>query len=298
MFISYDYYRIFYYVAKYKSFTQAANILLSNQPNVTRTIKNLESMLGCQLFVRYNRGVKLTPEGKKLYAHIAVACEQIQIGEEELASDKSLESGIVSIGASETALLGFMLPVLNKFHNQYPGIRICISNYSTPQAVSALKDGIVDLAVVTTPNDIVRPLCEIPLKSFHEIIVCSSELFYLTEKVLHLKDLNEYPIICLRKETKTYEFYNDLFLKYGLTLDPDMEVATTDQIIPMVENNLGIGFVPEFIAKEALKNKKVFKLNLAEEIPKRFICLIKDAERSHNIAAKELEKMLLAEKAE
>ena len=49
--VTYDYYRIFYYAAKYKSFSQAATILMSNQPNVTRAIHNLESQLGCRLFI-------------------------------------------------------------------------------------------------------------------------------------------------------------------------------------------------------------------------------------------------------
>ena len=62
MYINYEHYRIFYYVAKYRSFTQAASALLNNQPNITRTIKNLEDALGCTLFVRSNRGVTLTPE--------------------------------------------------------------------------------------------------------------------------------------------------------------------------------------------------------------------------------------------
>ena len=57
--VTYDYYRIFYYAAKYKSFSQAATILMSNQPNVTRAIHNLESQLGCRLFIRSNRGQSL-----------------------------------------------------------------------------------------------------------------------------------------------------------------------------------------------------------------------------------------------
>ena len=61
--ISYDYYRIFYYVAKYGNVTQAAKMLLSNQPNLTRVIKTLEGELGCPLFIRNNRGMKLTQEG-------------------------------------------------------------------------------------------------------------------------------------------------------------------------------------------------------------------------------------------
>ena len=55
--VPYDYYRIFYYAAKYRSFTRAAEILLSSQPNVTRAMNNLEQELGCRLFVRSNRGI-------------------------------------------------------------------------------------------------------------------------------------------------------------------------------------------------------------------------------------------------
>ena len=51
--ISYDSYRVFYYAAKYRSFSQAAAALYSNQPNVTRMIRKLESELGCALFFRH-----------------------------------------------------------------------------------------------------------------------------------------------------------------------------------------------------------------------------------------------------
>ena len=67
MYINYDYYRVFYFVAKYGSLSQASKQLMNNQPNLTRTIKNLESALGCPLFSRTNRGMKLTPEGEKLF---------------------------------------------------------------------------------------------------------------------------------------------------------------------------------------------------------------------------------------
>ena len=47
--ITYDYYRIFYYVAQYKSFTRAAEALHNNQPNITRCMNNLESELNCKI---------------------------------------------------------------------------------------------------------------------------------------------------------------------------------------------------------------------------------------------------------
>ena len=62
--INFEYYKVFYYVARYGSFTQAAKALYSNQPNVARVINLLEQELGCQLMIRTNRGIHLTEEGK------------------------------------------------------------------------------------------------------------------------------------------------------------------------------------------------------------------------------------------
>ena len=58
------------------------------------------------------------------------------------------------------------LPILSTFHSAYPGIRLHILNHSTPQAIQALKNRLIDFAVVTTPMDIQLPLKETYLKSF------------------------------------------------------------------------------------------------------------------------------------
>ena len=88
--INNDYYRIFYFVATYKSFTKAAEALNNNQPNITRCMNNLETELNCKLFIRSNRGISLTPEGEKLFKHISVAYKQISLGEEELKNELAL----------------------------------------------------------------------------------------------------------------------------------------------------------------------------------------------------------------
>ena len=81
--VPYDYYRIFYYVAQYRSFTRAAEVLHGSQPNITRTINLLEQELGCRLFERSHRGVALTPEGGQLFAHVQIMQEQMQAAEDE-----------------------------------------------------------------------------------------------------------------------------------------------------------------------------------------------------------------------
>lgn len=293
--ITYDYYRIFYYVAKYQSFTQAANVLNSNQPNLTKYINNLENQLSCKLFIRTNRGVSLTPEGEKLYAHVAVAYEQFKAAELELANDKNLESGVVTIGVSNTALHGILLPVLSHFHESYPGIRLRLSNLTTPQALEALKNGTVDFSLVTTPLHLKKPFAETHLKSFQEILIGSRQYEFLAEKPVSLAEITKYPLICLGKHTTTREFYNTFYSTHGLVLTPDTETATTDQLLPLVKNNLGLAFIPEEFAVEAINKKEVIPLPVQQKIPLRAICLVEDRSRHLNIAANKLKHMLLEE---
>ena len=132
--VNYEYYRLFYYVCKYHSITRAANVLRMSQPNVTRALNRLEEQLGCKLLVRSTRGVTMTPEGEVLFAHVEIAQEQLQAGESELAGITALESGALTISASETALNVFLLDKLREFHRRYPGVRLRIANHSTPQA--------------------------------------------------------------------------------------------------------------------------------------------------------------------
>lgn len=296
MYISYDYYRIFYYVAKYRSFTKAAHVLLNSQPNITRAVKNLESGLGCSLFFRTKKHVSLTPEGEKLFAHIQVAFDHIQAGEEELSQENQLQRGLVSIGASETALHCLLLPVLKEYRRCYPGISIKVSNHSTPQAIKALKNGLVDLAVVTTPLEEAKNLKQRVIKEIREVAVCGQAYAFLAEKQVSLEEIHRYPIVSLGRQTKTYEFYSQFFSKHGLMLSPDIEAATADQILPMVKNDLGIGFVPELFVRNEADQKGLYVLDLAEEIPKRSVCMLKRTDLTLSIAAKKLENMILDQK--
>lgn len=291
--ISYDYYRIFYYVSKYGNVSQAAKRLISNQPNLTRAIKNLESQLGCPLFIRTNRGMKLTPEGEKLYSHVRIAFEHIEAGEAEITESKNMHNGAVFVAASEVALRCLLLPVLKEYRLLYPGVRIRISNHSTPQAITALKDGVADLAVVTTPTVRSASLTEYNLMKIREVPVCSPALGHFEGRKVSLSELLDYPLISLSAATKSFEFYSAFFASHGLPYHPDLEASTADQILPMVEADLGIGFVPEqFLSM----SNHVTVLDLQEEIPLRSICLVKRKEQALSLAARELERMIMESK--
>ncbi len=292
MAVNYDYYRIFYFVAKYHSFTKAAHILMNSQPNITRAMNNLEQELGCTLFWRSHKGAALTPEGEKLFARVQIAQEQLQAAEAELAGDKNLDKGTVSLGVSETALHGLLLPVLREFRLTYPGVHIRLTNCSAPQAIAGVKSGQVEFAVVTMPEDLDRSLRMLQLSEVQDILVAGKHFSNLKGRVLSLKEITKFPLICLGRDTKTYQFYNQLFAQQGLVLQPDIEAASTEQILPLVRNELGLGFIPGHLACEPLEKGEIFQVMLSEKIPARHICMVWDPKRPTSIAARKLEKMI------
>ena len=295
--VSFDYYRIFYYVAKYKNLTRAAEALENNQPNVSRIIKLLEHEMGCKLLVRSNRGIALTPEGKSLYSKIKIAVEQIKLAEDELEKVQNLKAGSVVIGASETALRMLVLPVLNEFKTKYPDIQIRIVNHFTLQSVDSLKKGLVDFSVVATPAEINKPLVAHPLLDFKDILICGTDFKEkyknIEKKKFTLEEITREPLVCLGEGTVTYDFYREFYNRKGLDMEIELEAATTEQILPMVKNNLGVGYIPEIYAKDALENEDVYKLNLSCDIPTRQICFVENKEKPLSIADRELKRLMI-----
>lgn len=291
--INFEYYKIFYYVAKYKNITKAAIALGSSQPNVTRVMKLLEAQLNCRLFIRGARGVGLTEEGEKLYAHVEIAFQHLSDAEEEISLHESKWTGTVEIGVTEAALNLFLMDAMGEFRTRYPKIRIRIHNRTTPELISRLNGGSLDFAMLTTPFEMARPCQIVELFAFQEILVGGPSYSHFAGKTMELTQLTAYPWIGLGRESTTYEFYKDFFITHNLDIELDMEVATSGTMIPLIQHNLGIGFVPEALAAPLLKRKKLVKLDLGICPPLRFVDLVCETERRKSTAAEKFYQYLL-----
>ena len=91
-------------------------------------------------------------------------------------------------------------------------------------------------------------------------------------------------------------FYSDLFLKHGLSFSPSVEAATADQILPLVMNNFGVGFIPKEFLENIQSDNVIHTLKLKDAIPQRSVCLIKRTGFSLSVAARKPEEMIKANK--
>lgn len=283
--INFEYYKIFYYVAKYRNITKAAAALGSNQPNVTRIMKLLETQLNCRLFIRESRGISLTREGELLYSHVEVAYRHLLNAQEEIGRQDFLGCGTVEIGATETALHLFLINALHDFKREYPGVRIKIHNHTTPDIMKKLISGRLDLAVITMPFAMPKTVSGVEVMSFQEILVGGTQFRELCGSPMELEEIKKYPWIGVGTGSATYELYKNFFIDHKIDVEPDMEVATSDLLIPLIKSNLGIGFVPEKMAMPLVEEGKLVQIPLRSGIPERSIQIVSDKGRARSLAA-------------
>ena len=295
--INFEYYKIFYFVAKYRNMTKAAAALGSNQPNVSRIIKLLESQLNCRLFIREARGIRLTQEGELLYSHAESAYQLLKNAQDEITRKDSPNCGTAEIGATATALSLFLLHILHDFRLQYPAIKIKIHNHTTPEILKQLTGGRLDFAAITSPFELPPNYLSVKVLDFMEMLVGGTQYKHLCQNPLALTEFPKYPWIGLGRETATYHLYKDFFAKHKIDIEPDMEVETSSLMLPMIENNLGIGFIPESLAAPLLKEKKLVKIRIDCDMPMHSIHIVCDRKKSKNPAADTLYKYITSSPA-
>ena len=199
------------------------------------------------------------------------------------------------IAATEIALHVFLLPVLSRFRGRYPGVHIRLFNGSTPAAIDELKNGLADLAFVTSPIDMTDKLRSTPLTDVQEIAVCGSAYRSLTGSPVTLEALAEYPMISLGADGSAYRLYRQFFAENHVPFEPDIEAATADQILPMVKANLGIGFVPASFPSEEDWGHSIYRIDLTEKIPLRKVCMVESTQHPAAAAVRELKSICLAQ---
>lgn len=283
-----EYYKVFYYVAKYRSLTAAAEQLAISQPAVSQAVKMLENGVGTKLFIRTSRGVRLTAEGEILARYVSKGYEQIELGEKKLAQMLDLEIGELRIGASDMTLRFYLLPYLEQFHEQYPGIKVTVSNAPTPETLDSLLEGKIDFGVVSTPFDVAPGIEAVRVKEIEDIFIGGLKFRSYKNRMLGLQEVERLPIISLEKKTSTRKFMDAFLEENGVELNPEFELATSDMIVQFTLRNMGIGCIMREFAEEYLETGRLFALRFNKIIPRRHFCIVTDEKNPLSAAGRKL----------
>ena len=130
--------------ADLQSFSKAAEVLYTTQPNVSKIIRSLEEELGFLLFDRQNRGIFLTKKGRKVYEYACKAVENIN----QLAAFAKMEEGeelLISFNPSS-----WMAACFTEFYQKYQkeAVSFSLISASTEEVLKRCGSGLDDMGFV------------------------------------------------------------------------------------------------------------------------------------------------------
>lgn len=287
-----EYFKVFYYVAKAGSVTEAAGALSISQPAVSQAIRQLESQLGVKLFYRVSKGVRLSEEGELLFSYVKKGYELMETGVFKVRQMQNLELGEIRIGASDMTLQFYLLPYLEQFHEKYPDIKVMVTNAPTPETLIFLEEGKIDFGVVSAPFEQTPGLMSVPVKEIEDIFVAARRFISYKNRTLDLKELESLPLILLEKNTSTRSCMERFLRENGVEVRPEFELATSDMIVQFALRSLGVGSVVRDFAQRYIDEGRLFELRFNKMIPKRQFCLVRSAKAPVSTAAEALLRII------
>ncbi len=277
MAVKLELYRVFKEVAEAGNITAAAQNLFISQSAVSQSIKQLESDLQSRLFARNSRGVTLTPDGKMLYEYVRSAMGLLETGEEKLSQSRQLQVGHLTIGASDTVTSQFLLPYLDHFHRQYPGVHIQIISGRSHKVLGLLQSGKVDIAFASTPPD-ASSLSVFRCFDTHSIFVAAADYNCDFDHVYTLEEIVQFPLILLERKASSRLYLDKFFLQNGYHLNPEIELGARSLLVDLAAIGFGVAGVTEEFVKNELASGKLRKLQTDFSIPPRSVdlCTLRD----------------------
>lgn len=239
--------RAFLVVAEHQSFSLAAQQLALTQPAVSKRIAALEENLGCQLFDRLGRQVRLTEAGTALRPQAEDILQRLDEIRQSLSVEPDLVSGLLRLTTSHHIGLHRLAPVLRTFRQSFPAVQLDIRFEDSEVGYQRVRQGTGELAVVTLdphgqPDLTSEVLWRDPLRFITAAGESADSNFASSTS---LAELARQPAILPGPGTYTGKLINELFARANLRPLVAMQTNYLETIRMLVAAGYGWSALPQ-----------------------------------------------------
>lgn len=238
--------RAFVAVAEELNFRRAAERLHLAQPALSRTIRDMESLMGVTLFERSTRSVRPTPAGASFLAEAREMLEQLEAAIRNAQRFEHGELGTINVGFNDFAINDALPPIIMRFRSRYPDISVNLRSMSSPEMADAIRKRRLDIGFLTGAH-LVGDLSHLVLRE--ERLVC------VLPKGHRLAAQNQIAIASLASESfvtgaaSSWRIFLDVVNAYcmqaGFLPHVAQEAAHSDGIVNLVAAGVGVAFYIE-----------------------------------------------------
>jgi DNA-binding transcriptional LysR family regulator len=240
--INLNHLRIFYYAAKEKNLTKAAEALFVTQPAVTMQIKALEQHLETALFRKRGKFLELTEEGGVLYKYADRIFGVVDEMEHAFKGFASLTHGTLIIGTTRSFARHLMPGLLSSYQGEFPGIKISLevgSSSEIAKGVAAFKYDLGIIGRIPLPSKVKA----IPYTPEEFCLVVSPDHRFAKRGVISCQELRNEPIIIREPGSGSRHFMLSFLASHGVKPSVLVEAGSVEFIKEYVIQGRGISFL-------------------------------------------------------
>ena len=258
--------------AEQRSISRAAERLYLSQPALTSRIQALERELGASLLVRNGRGVELTEIGKAFLPYARRALEAVDDGRQLTQQLRDGLAGTLTIAAARALSTYVLPPLLKRFRAAHPGIHIAVRTGHPDDVLALVLRDEADLGLaceVSHPELVATEIMDDEL-----VLVAAPELAATLPQRLRLESLAALQIVVFT--ASSYDAVVDALLRDAAVPRGNvMELDSIDATKSMVENGLGIAFLPRVAVSDALADDRLVPLQVHgfPQMPRHIVAL-------------------------
>lgn len=239
-------------VARYQSFSLAAEVLFISQPAISKRISALEAELGTALFNRINRKVTLTEAGRALLPRVQALRTELE-DIRRLASNLSGNvQGVLTMGTSHHIGLHRLPPALSEFNLRYPAVQLDLRFVASEQACQAVEHGELELAIATLPNQLPEQLQAEVIWTDQLHIVTSPQQALSQKGKVSLTELVQHRCVLPSKDTYTYQIISQALASLENQLNVYVSTNYLETLKMLVSAGFGWSLLPHTLLDEKL----------------------------------------------
>lgn len=251
-------------IAKFKSFSKAADYLFLTQPTISNHIQNLENQLGTILIDRTNKKVSLTKAGEILYTYALDILNKRELALFKLEQFKGKIEGTLEIASSTTPEHYFLPKLLNSFHQIHPDVKYHLFHYDSQQVIDAIVHGQIDFGIVGVKDE-KKQLNYIHLMEDRLVLIAPYSPPYRNIDSVSIDFLLDKKLILREEGSGTRKIFEEELKQQHLSTEHLPVVAymeNTETIKQCVRLGLGLAIVSELAICDELKFSTLKKIEI------------------------------------
>jgi DNA-binding transcriptional LysR family regulator len=261
-------------VARRGSVSRAADALYVTQPTLTARLKSLEQELDAKLFVRSQRGMRLSDAGRAFLPYAERTLDSVLSGRRLLAELARGESGQLALGAAP-AVSTYVLPrILTRFRRTHPKVSVAVR---TGHSEEVLELVLREQVQVGLGRALRHPDVEaIPLYEDELVLVVDPDHAFAEQEAIGPDQLTDVQLILFDRTSSYHRLTSEFFEGVGAVPRGIMELDNIDAAKKMVEQGLGVALLPHTAVAAELEAGSLRAVTLAEApVPTRRIVIFR-----------------------